>query len=152
MKILQHLDLLLTFHKNYDKYNIKIIPELGFSEIAEKKLQDNKNIYQSELQKVCMQITNGKADWEYINELHQILIEDRYVIKKEKEEFITLKGRMFEYYGGYIREDKNKKLEKNKTEILNLAVGIGTGLAGLYALYQFLETFLCSFAHCDCTF
>ena len=108
MEILEHLDFLLHFHKNYDKYYFIVLEENLPSPLHEGNEENKKSmaIYLSERWKVFLQIfvTEDKIDAKYISELYEILIEDKYIVEKinpNSHYCITLKGRIFE---GYVNQ------------------------------------------------
>lgn len=87
-----------------------------------------------------------------IAEVWSKLERDNYIYEytKNSGHRINLEGMIFIQNGGYTQQQKDLKLERTKTTIFNLAVGIGTGLAGLYALVQFLLFLWQHFYQCNC--
>lgn len=60
---------------------------------------------------------------------------------------MTMKGFTQKMSGGYVQRYKNAKAERYQRNLINRTVALGTGLAGLYALVQFvlwlLSLFFC---------
>ena len=52
---------------------------------------------------------------------------------------LTFEGLIFYQKGGYKKEEKIIKLRLLKDEVYTYSVAIGTGLAGLYALFEMLK-------------
>lgn len=70
---------------------------------------------------------------------------DGYVDMSDSNQWlfqINYNGILFFNSGGYYQELKDLKRKRVKNDIYNVVVGLGTFLAGLYALLQFLKEIL----------
>lgn len=72
----------------------------------------------------------------YLNKLK----EDDLIEKNETGYVATFKGLFFK---GYEKTKKEEKVSKNLQTVQTWAISIGTAIAGLYALVQIMQNFLC---------
>lgn len=147
MNILQHLDEILTFHREYDKYYRPPAPDeeltLLFQE-AEEELEKQRIIYRSERAKSFIRIfgSKDKIDIKYLEELYEILIQDKYIIPKKDHRRITLKGRMFE---GYIKQEQNLQIKNSLNKVQIWAVILGGIIAFVWYSLEILHKYLIPF-------
>jgi hypothetical protein len=83
------------------------------------------------------------------------LEKDGYVDHKEMENketgyYATLDGIIFNESGGYAFQLKDIKVKRYRRLILNALIGGGTGLAGLYSLWQMSKALLRTLCQYDC--
>lgn len=147
--ILQHLDEILFFHRDYDEYYRPYSPEGGVPSLfaeTEQQIEKYRNIYISERNKSFIRIFGSmeKFDVKYLDRLYEILIEDKYIVQKKDNKIVTLKGRMFE---GYIEEEKINQTKNFLNKVQIWAVILGGIIAfvwySLEIFHKYLIPFLC---------
>lgn len=53
---------------------------------------------------------------------------------------INFEGRVFYERGGYIKEEIDNKRKSNQRAAYTIAVGVGTAVAGVYALWEMTKS------------
>ena len=85
---------------------------------------------------------NG-ADKVFFKQVTTKLVKDGYILDNVKvtnhnvKVEITFEGRLFYESGGYTEQLRQSKSKTNRQNLLNIIVALGTGFAGVYALWQF---------------
>lgn len=152
MEILKHLDLLLDFHEQYDKYYVPNAPDENYKDLhpsfseAEQKLEEKRKLYQSHYGKLISEIIdiNKPEEREYINQLYEILEEDKLIKEDKSHRHITLKGRMYE---GYIRRKEINRTNNFLNQVQIWAVILGGGIAGIWYCLEILHKYLIPFLY-----
>lgn len=128
------------------KTNLKVSID-GYIMPSPYVITEEGNPYYLHINKV---IEETKLNHQYLKELMGILADDKYVIveytdtvlKKLLKCEITLKGKMFILKDGYVQQLKDASSERTFQTLALWISAIGTGLAGIYVLWEMLKAVL----------
>lgn len=133
--ILYHLDELLNFHKNYEKYWCPSIPDEDGNPIyPTKEAEYHMKVYSSEIKKIAIKFSKDEKHWtKYISDLYGVLKKDGYIIDNKIRYAITPQGKMFK---GYVHKAR-MKIFWNVLKILG-------AITALYGIVNMLKSVLLS--------
>lgn len=99
--------------------------------------------------KIMMEFKDLSKDHLYL--ILDKLCDDNYVKKgKDSEWLITYNGVMFLAHGGYAQQLKDVKTKNRRQVLVNVIISLGTGFAGLYAIWKFAEALYHILYPCAC--
>lgn len=115
--ILQHLDWVLDFHREYEIYWHPTLQDKDGNTIhSSEEFENDMKIYRARIAELAMKISKEEKTWtKYLIELYGILEEEKLVIYEKQRHHITLKGRMFE---GFVNRQNRFQNEKERMKLL----------------------------------
>lgn len=134
MTAIEKLDKVLNIFYNSDRKG-------GFDYAELFKATSHLLEYKDELNKIIKKLRKDELIYiEDITASHDFVRAEVY--------FLTIEGMIFVENKGYGQQNKNAKIKRNRDIANAQAVGIGTALAGLYALWEIVKSILLYIFHC----